>query len=288
MTTSQIFSTKLVFVLFLILIVFFTPASVEARQTSYNVNSGDQWTYKILAAKRSFSYSFGLFGAEITTRGYNLGEEIMPVGSSLNLSVVTVNEEEPVNIVYQLISNESVINIESNESQLILALQNSLGLSILGNETNFFDNSTGVSAGEEFFAIPTSLSWSALFNVWNQSIPELDGAIDGIETILYLDYEETPKTFFMVLEFSGTMNDESTGIVLDFVYAAEFKWEKKNGILLFYDINSDMEGTINNSNSAGFSIDIRVEREEEISHISSIEILAIFIALVALHRKRKK
>ncbi|MHA2254929.1 MAG: hypothetical protein ACXAAM_02550 [Candidatus Heimdallarchaeaceae archaeon] len=281
---------EFILVMLLSLAMVFIPTNANANITSYNVDSGDEWTYEILVAKRTFAYSFGFFDAEIITRGYTLGGENLPVGSLLNLSVIAVDDEDPVSIVYQLHSNSSTLNIVSNESQVILGLQNALGLSFMGNETNFFDNTTGISAGEEFFVVPSTLSWLSLFNVWNQSVPDLDGAIDGIETVLYLNHEETKKSFFMELEYSGTLNDDSTGIVLDFVYAAEFKWEKSNGILLYYDINSDMEGTVNNSNAATFSLDIRIEREEELDYINNAEFFTIFLAVSAVLslRKRKK
>ncbi len=278
-------------VLFLFLLVLLTPFTVEASFSSYNVDSEDKWTYTVVAAKRTFAFSFGIFDTEISTRGYMLGEELIPVGTTFNLSIISVHDEDPVNVVYQMKSNTSTINVESNESQVILGIQNALGLSVLGNEVNFFNNSAGVSAGEEFFVVPVTLPWLSIFNIWNQSIPELDGALEGIETVLYLDYEETKEYFFMEVEYSGTMNDESTGIFLDFVYAAEFKWEKKNGILLFYDINSDMEGSVNNSNSASLSLDIRLEREDELGYISSIDFIIVFIAISSLYLgtgKKKK
>ena len=268
--------------------MFFIPSNTDAIIASYNVEPGDEWTYEILVAKRKFTYSFGFFGAEIITRGYALGGENLPVGSFLNLSIIAVNDEDPASIVYQLQSNSSTVNIISNESQVVFGLQNALGLSIMGNETNFFDNSTGISFGEEFFAVPSTLPWLSLYNVWNQSVPELDGTIDGIETVLLLDYEETKKSFFMELEYSGTLNDDATGIVLDFEYAAEFKWEKRNGILLYYDINSDMEGTLNNSNAATFSLDIRIEREEELDHISNIDFFTIFLAVIVVLSVEKR
>ncbi|PWI46973.1 hypothetical protein CEE45_14120 [Candidatus Heimdallarchaeota archaeon B3_Heim] len=279
-------------VLSLFLLVLLTPFTVEASFSSYNVDSEDQWTYTVVAAKRTFAYSFGFFSTEISTRGYMLGKEIIPVGTTFNLSIVAVNDEDPVYVVYQLKSSISEVNIESNESQVILGIQNALGLSVLGNDVNFLDNSSGVSAGDEFFVIPVTLPWLSIFNIWNQSIPELDGALEGIETVLYLDYEETKKYFIMEVEYSGTMNDRSTGIVLDFVYAAEFKWEKKNGVLVFYDINSDMEGSVNNSNSASFSLDIRLEREEELDYISRFDFFAVFSALISvsfvIRRKKKR
>ena len=289
---NQVLQIRFISIFFLFLLVLLTPFTVEASFSSYNVNSEDQWTYTVVAAKRTFAVSYGIFRTEISTRGYMLGEENIPVGTTFNLTIVAVNDEEPTNVVYQLKSSISEVNIESNESQVILGIQNALGLSVIGNEVNFLDNSSGVSAGEEFFVLPFTLPWLSIFNIWNQSIPELDGALEGIETVHYLDYEETKKYFFMELEYSGTMNDESIGIVLDFVYAAEFKWEKKNGVLLFYDINSDMEGSVNNSNFASFSLDIRLERKEELGYISRFDFFAVFSALILVYfvigRKKKR
>ncbi|MHA1996099.1 MAG: hypothetical protein ACW97Z_16300 [Candidatus Hodarchaeales archaeon] len=286
------FLSRLSSVLFLLFLVFLTPFNIEAGNTSFNVESEDQWTYKIIVAKRTFSYSIGIFSSDISTRGYSLKEEVIPAGESINLTIISIKDENPVSIVYRLNSNKSMVEVESNESQIILGIQNALGLSVLGEEISFFDNSSGVAAGEDFFVIPSTMPWLSIFNIWNQTIPELDGTLEGIEAVLYLDYEDTKKYFFMELEYSGSMNNKSSGIVLDFVYAAEFKWEKKNGVLLFYDIDSDMEGTVNNSYSAGFSLDIRIEREEEVEKISSMDIVPIFGALLLVSflvmRKKKE
>jgi hypothetical protein len=134
-----------------------------------------------------------------------------------------------------------------------------------------------------------------MFNVWNQSIPNLEGVIEGIELVVFIDYKETEKTFQMEMEYSGKMVESTQGIDFDFVYTAEFKWEKETGVLLVYDINSDMEGSYNNTFSATFSLDVRVERSDYGKFKANFDtnmmifaLLGVVIIQTVLRRIRKR
>jgi len=257
---------------------------------SYSVQTNDSWIYEVKAAKRTFEYSLGNFKSTISTRGYTLGENRLNVSDQFNLSVLSI-QDDPENIIYELKSMNSGITVESNASKVLEGIQGALGISLFGKEFNFLENNSGVSAGESFFICPNTLSWDSIFNVWNQTISNLEGALEGVETIKVIESKDTRETFQMVMIYSGKMDEISTGIDLDFTYSADFKWQKATGVLLFYDIISEMEGTFNNTYSASFSLDLRIERTDSRLNIVSFDFLFFttsFILILSLYKNRKQ
>ena len=248
----------MIFLIFGILYSFLSDVPVTA---SYSVHTGDVWTYEVKAAKRTFEYSFGNFKSNIITRGYTLGGSLLNMSDQFNLSVLSI-QNEPEKIIFELKSINSAITVESNASEVLTGIQGALGISILGSEFNFLENTSGLSAGDSFFICPNTLSWDLIFNAWNQSVPNLKGALEGVEVVNVIEAKDSEKDFQMIMSYSGKTEANSMGIDLDFTYSADFKWEKETGTLLYYDIVSDMEGTYNNTFSAVFSLDLRIERTD--------------------------
>ena len=92
----------------------------------------------------------------------------------------------------------------------------------------------------------------------------------------------------MKIIYEGNMADTASGITLDFSYEAEFNWEK-NGVLISYDIFSLMEGNYNDIYSAGFSLNIRLDRPfSENTTGLDITLIPISITLIVFLRMRKK
>ncbi|MHA1542259.1 MAG: hypothetical protein ACTSQH_04730 [Candidatus Hodarchaeales archaeon] len=283
------FSLKSKFLVFIFLFVIssYHPI-IDGSISSYTVQSGDKWTYTVKSARRNFEYSFGAFESSINTRGYKLKNEIVELGEEIDLEITSVNSF-PSFVEYELNSSNISTQIKVDKTLFLLSIQESLGRGILGNNFNFLDNTSGVTAGEYFFIAPVNnISWYQIYDVWNRSIPELEGTLEGTEAIQWIDFTETPSTFLMKIIYEGNMVDTASGIDLDFSYEAEFKWEK-NGVLISYDIFSLMEGNYNDIYSAGFSLNIRLDRPfSEKTTGLDITLIPISITLIVFLRMRKK
>ncbi|WP_455463110.1 choice-of-anchor S family protein [Candidatus Hodarchaeum mangrovi] len=264
---KQIFPAMFLFLGIILSFILCFPVTA-----SYSVQTNDLWTYEVKAAKRTFEYSFGNFKSSISTRGYTLGENRLNVSDKFNLSVLSI-QEDPEKVIYELKAMNSAIIVESDASKFLDGIQGALGVSLFGKDFNFLENTSGVSAGESFFICPNRLSWDSIFSVWNQTIPNLEGTLEGIETIKAIESKDTKETFQMIMIYSGRTDATSSGIDLDFTYSADFKWQKKTGVLLYYDIISEMEGTYNNIYSASFSLDLRIERADWRINIVSFDFL---------------
>ncbi len=275
------------FFIFLLVLSSYHPI-IEGSNTNYAVQSGDTWTYTVKSARRYFEYSFGAFESSILTRGYNLANEIVELGENIDLEITSVNSISSF-VEYELSSSNISTQIRVNKTLFFLSLQDSLGRGILGNNFNFLENTSGVSAGEYFFIAPVNnITWDDVFDTWNRSIPELEGTLEGAETIKSIDFIETPHTFLMEIIYEGNMADTASGINLDFNYEAEFKWEK-NGVLISYDIFSLMDGNYNDIYSAGYSLNIRLERSfSEKTTGFDIALIPILITLIVFLKMRKR
>jgi hypothetical protein len=261
---------------------------IKGSNTNYAVQSGDAWTYTVKSASRNFEYSLGAFESSVNTRGYKLTSEIVELGEEINLEITSVNSV-PSFVEYELRSNNISTQIKTNETLFLLSIQESLGRGVLGNDFNFLDNASGVTAGENFFIAPVNnISWSQVYDTWNQSVLELEGTLEGTEVIKLIDFTETPYTFLMKIIYEGNMADTASGIDLDFSYKAEFKWGK-NGVLISYDIFSLMEGNYYDIYSAGFSLNIRLDRPFSVK-ITGLDITLIpfSITLIVFLGMRKK
>ncbi|MHA2278891.1 MAG: hypothetical protein ACXAC2_24185, partial [Candidatus Kariarchaeaceae archaeon] len=217
--------SKFLFFIFLFVLSSYHPI-IKGSNTNYAVQSGDTWTYTVKSARRNFEYSFGPIESSVNTRGYKLENEIVELGEEINLEITSVNSI-PSFVEYELNSGNISTQIKVNETLFLLSLQESLGRGILGNDFNFLDNTSGVTAGEYFFIAPiNNISWSQVYDMWNRSIPELEGTLEGTEVIQSINFTETPYTFLMKIIYEGNMADTASGIDLDFSYEAEFNWEK--------------------------------------------------------------
>ena len=282
--------SKFLFFIFLFVLYSYYPIT-KGSSTDYAVQSGDSWTYTVKSARRNFEYSYGALTFSSTTVGYDLNTEIVELGKKIDLKVTTVNSI-PSFIEYELNSSSITTHIKVDENLFLLSLQESLGRGILGDNFNFLENTSGVSAGEHFFIVPVNnLTWDEVFNTWNRSIPELEGTLEGTEVIQYVDYIETPYTFLVKIIYEGNMADTASGINFDFSYEAEFLWEK-NGVLISYDIISLMEGNYNSIYSAGFSLNIRLARNFSVNTtgfdttlISTSIMIIVFLGII---KKKKK
>ena len=285
------FSSKSNYLLFIFLLVLCTyNPSINASSTDYAVQSGDEWTYTVKSARRHFQYSLGALKFSTTTVGYNLDNEIVELEEKIDLKVTSVNSI-PSFVEYELNSSSISTQVTVDDSLLVLSLQESLGRGILGSDFNFLENTSGVSAGEHFFIVPVNnMTWDDVFNIWNQSIPELEGILEGSEVIQLVDFVETPYTFLMRIIYEGNMADTASGINLDFSYEAEFLWEK-NGVLISYYIISLMEGNHNDGYSAGFSLNIHLARDFSENttgfDITLIPISIMILVFLGITKKKK-
>ncbi|MHA2168138.1 MAG: hypothetical protein ACXAAT_20005, partial [Candidatus Hodarchaeales archaeon] len=169
--------SKFLFFIFLFVISSYHPI-IKGSSTNYTVQSGDAWTYTVKSARRNFEYSFGAIESSVNTRGYKLQNEIVELGEEINLEITSVNSISSF-VEYELSSNNISTQIKVNETLFLLSIQESLGRGILGNDFNFLDNTSGVTAGEYFFIAPVNnITWSQVYDIWNRSIPELEGTLE--------------------------------------------------------------------------------------------------------------
>ena len=287
-------STKkfmLIGILFIIsLISFIGPISSNA---SYGVKTNDSWTFTIKNAQRNFSYSYGFLKGKIVSTGYLLGETKIPLDEQFNLTILSIESNPIESISFKLNSANESITAKSSASLFEKGIQDALGKSVLG-EGNFLQNESGLNAGNEIFLAPDNTSWSSLIQLWNYSVTELPGAIDGLESVIVLENFENEIDYQMRMLYDGTLIDPTMGINFDFTYEALIQWEKETGILLQYEFDSHMEGTYNNTFSAIFSMNLAIERTDiddvlEKSNQNSIGLdFSIIIASVIFYIRKKR
>jgi hypothetical protein len=277
------------------LILSFSPVFLSsARFFSYDVLPDDSWNYTVQKAYRDFEYSVVSFNNRITSRGYLHGDVIVAVGEQLELTVLSYNSNSPESINYQIKAENETLIIENNAGLFDVGVQEALGCGILGEGEAFLQNNSGLTVGNAVFIAPSNISWSSVFQLWNKSIPELQGSLEGIETIRILDEQETSQDYKMWIQYIGTMANNSIGLDLDFTYDASFHWEKKTGVLLSYDITTKMMGEYNNAFSAKFNMELRLDREDlgdfMNDAVPSFEIgliIVLFTLIVCISRLRR-
>jgi hypothetical protein len=281
--------TNIGIIFILTLIAFHGPISSKA---TYGIQTNDSWTFKIKKARRFFSYSYGFFKGKIESTGYLLGETKIPLDEQFNLTILSIESNSLENVTFQLKSISESITAKNSASLFEKGIQGALGKSVLG-EGNFLQNESGLNAGNNIFIAPVNTSWSSLIQLWNYSITDLPGAIDGLETVIILEDSDNEIDYQMRMLYDGILIDSNMGINFDFTYNALVQWEKETGVLLKYEFDSHMEGTYNNTFSAIFSMDLAIERtdiknvlEKSNQNATGLD-LFIIIAAVTFLGKRK-
>ncbi|MHA2075583.1 MAG: choice-of-anchor S family protein [Candidatus Hodarchaeales archaeon] len=273
-----------------IVIVLFYPIASEA---SYGVELNNSWTFNVVKASRNFQYSLGVLKGDVSSFGYLLGNTKVPVRDHFNMTILSIESSFPENVSFRLNSANSAITAKSSADSFQKGIQESLGVSVLG-EGNFLFDQEGLNAGNDIFIAPDNTSWTSLIQLWNISITELTGAIEGLEYVINLDYSNNLIDYIMQIEYEGTLVDSTMGINFDFSYNAFLQWEKRTGVLLKYKFGSYMTGTYNGSFSASFDMNLEIERndrqkvlENTTQESPGFEFLFIFVTLLLISGTKK-
>ncbi len=244
------------------IILFFPLCFSNASNASSGVNTDDSWIFRVKKASRYFEYSFGNLYLTSSTQGYRLGNSIVPLQEEINLRVLSIDSTAPGTILFQVSSTNSSVTVNSSTSTFENNLQESLGQSVLGDGFNFLDDDSGVSVGNWVFFAPVNISWSSLIQQWNKSVSSLPGALEGLDAILELDDDNNEKYYQMWIKYNGTLLNITMGIDFLFTYTANFMWEKSTGVLLTYEISTQMTGKYEQTFDANFALNLKLERND--------------------------
>ena len=287
--TRKIF-LKLGILLLLTFSLLYYPLASEA---SYGVEINDSWTFNVVKARRNFQYSLGIFEGEVSSSGYLLGSAKVPLNDHFNMTILSIESSSPENVSFKLNSASSTVTSRASADSFEKGIQESLGVSVLG-EGDFLNDQGGLNAGNDVFIAPDNTSWLSLIQLWNLSITELTGAMDGLESVSVLTDTDNQIFYMMQIEYEGTLIDPSMGINLDFSYNALLQWEKATGVLLKYKFGSQMTGSYNNSFSATFDMNLEIERidmKEVLENTNQaspgFEILFVIITISIIFRNKK-
>ncbi len=264
-----------------------------ASDASYGVEINDSWTFNVVKARRNFQYSLGIFEGDVSSSGYLLGSTKVPLNDNFSMTISSIESSSPENVSFKLNSASSTITARTSANSFEKSIQESLGVSVLG-EGNFLYDQGGLNAGNDLFIAPDNTSWLSLIQLWNLSITELTGAMDGLESVILLTDTDNQVCYMMQIEYEGTIVDPSMGINLDFSYNALLQWEKTTGVLLKYKFGSHMIGTYNNSFSASFDMNLEIERTDmqevmENTNQASpgFEFLFVIVSVLIISRNKK-
>ncbi|MFX1507509.1 MAG: hypothetical protein ACFFDC_15605 [Promethearchaeota archaeon] len=266
----------------LTILLFFTINCSHVSGVIPEVKPNDTWDYTVDKAYMSFVYSSGLLNFRSSTQGYRLENTLVPIQEELTVTVLTYETTPQTTIIYQ-VSWENITVVVNSSSLLIdYGLQESLGRGVLGSGYDFLFSDTGVTIGDWVFIVPVETLLSSL-EVWNKST--LPGAIEGMETILDLGDEENEKDYHMWIKYEGNMENDSFGLNLQFTFNADFRWEKRTGVLLAYEIITSMQG-VYQSHDATFNLELKLERTDLNEflgqNVSSFDLLILTVALLVL------
>ena len=245
----------------IILLTFLTMvlSCSSASNASYGVQPNDSWVFIVKKAQRYFEYSVGFFDFTSSTKGYRLGDEIVPEQEKINLTIISTNSTD-LEITYQLRWGNASETANSSSTLFEYGIQESLGRGVLGNGYDFLLSNSGVTIGDWVFIVPVDKLLSFPLQIWNQS--DLPGAIEGMETILELDDSDNERDYHMWIRFEGNMKNLEEEIDLQFNFGASFRWEKITGVLLTYEITARMKGSYKQSLDANFALDLKIDRSD--------------------------
>ncbi len=248
-----------IFILFLVSLVVALNYS-SALNASFGVQPNDSWVFTVKKARRYFEYSVGWFDFSSLTKGYRLGDDLVPELEEINLTILSIQSVDQESITYQISWENTSIKVNSSSVLSEYGIQEALGRGVLGNGYDFLISDSGVSIGEWVFVVPVNMLLSNPLQIWNQST--LPGALEGMETILELGDSDNERDYHMWILYEGNMKNASEEIDLQFSFGADFRWEKSTGVLLTYEITAHMTGSYKQSFNAAFDLDLKIDRSD--------------------------
>ncbi|MFW9903954.1 MAG: hypothetical protein ACFFFH_06440 [Candidatus Thorarchaeota archaeon] len=266
----------------LTILLFLTINSSRISGVISEVEPNDTWNYTVDKAYMAFVYSSGFLNFRSSTQGYRLENTLVPIQEEITVTIITYETTPQTTIIYQVSWENTTVVVNSSTLLTENGLQESLGHGIIGSGYDFLFSDTGVTIGDWVFIVPVDTLLSSL-QVWNKST--LPGAIEGMETILDLGDEENEKDYHMWIKYEGTMENDSFGLNLQFFFNADFRWEKRTGVLLAYEIITSMQGEYQ-SQDATFNLELKLERtdlDEFIGqNVSSFDLFILTAGLLVL------